>query len=81
MDLSKEDIQVLKWEKVKRENDAKYSMMPMGEEREKLWKKSYDLHTKISNVIYDHSGNYRKDKEHLLINSCLNIKLLDGLGV
>lgn len=79
MDLSKNDIQVLKWEKAKRENDAKYSMMPNREERERFWKKSYELNRKISNVIYDHTGNYRKDLRHLLINGCLNIKLLDEL--
>jgi hypothetical protein len=79
MTLSKEDIQVLKWEKTKRENDAKYSMMPNGEERERLWNKSWELHKKISAVIYDHTGNYRKDLKHLLTGGSLDIHLLDEI--
>lgn len=78
MSLSEEDIKILTLEKKKRENDAIYSPLPNGELREKLWHKSWDLHRKISTMIYDYDGMYRKDKRHLLIGSSLNIDLLEG---
>jgi len=78
--LSKEDIQILKWEKEKRENDAKYSQLPNCEAREKMWKKSWDLMMKINYYIYDTTGSFRKDKRHLLTGGSLDIKMLDRLG-
>ena len=78
MKLSDEDIKILTLEKKKRENDAKYSPLPNCEIRETLWKKSWDLNRQISNLIYDATGNYRKDKRHLLIGSSLDLSLLES---
>ena len=62
----------------KMENDAKYSILPNCELREKMWRKSWKLMEKINYYLYDASGMYRKDKKHLLTNSgCLNIDLLN----
>ena len=75
--LSQEDIQILKWEKEKRENDARYSNLPNGEARKRMWKKSWELMKKINYYIYDATGMYRKDKRHLLIGGSLDINLLE----
>lgn len=80
MKLSEEDIKILTLEKAKRENDAKYSPLPNNAERERLWKKSWDLNQQISRMIYGADGMYRKDKMHLLCGSSLDIKLLDAIG-
>ena len=79
LNLSKEDIQILKLEKEKRENDAAYSKLPNCEQREKMWKKSWNLMLKINAYIYDARGDFRKDKMYLLNNGSLNIKLLEQI--
>jgi hypothetical protein len=76
LQLSNEDIQILKLEKEKRENDARYSNLPNCEAREKMWKKSWNLMLKINAMIYDGRGEYRKDKRHLLTGGSLDIELL-----
>lgn len=78
MKLSKEDIEILTLEKKKRENDARYDPLPSCEERERLWKKSWNLMLKINALIYDVNGNYRKDKRHLLTGGSLDLSLLDN---
>lgn len=80
MNLSEEDIKILKLEKEKRENDAIYGKLLNCELREKLWKKSWNLMERINYYIYDASGNYRKDKRHLLTGGSLDIGLLDEPG-
>ena len=75
--LSEEDIKILTLEKKKRENDAKYDPLPNCEERDRLWKKSWNLMLQINALIYDAAGNYRKDKRHLLTGGSLDLSLLD----
>ncbi|WP_312694100.1 hypothetical protein [Caproiciproducens sp.] len=77
MKLSEEDIKILTLEKKKRENDARYSPLPNCEERDRLWKKSWNLMLQINALIYDTAGNYRKDKRHLLTGGSLDLSLLD----
>lgn len=80
MTLSAEDIKVLTLERKKREIDAIYSPMPNGKERERLYKKSWALHKQISALIYDATGNYRRDKRHLLSGGSFDLHLLDAKG-
>lgn len=78
--LSTEDIEILTLEKKKQELDAIYSNMPNCAERDKLWKKSWDLMVMINAMIYNSSGMYRTDKRHLLRpnSGSLNLHLLDS---
>lgn len=77
MELNEHDIKILILEKQKRQIDAQYSPLPNSEQREKLWRKSWNLMRQINAMIYDAGGNYREDKRHLLTASgSLNLDLL-----
>ena len=75
--LSEQDVKILTLEKTKRANDAVYGKMDNGEQRERLWKKSWNLMMQINAMIYDAAGMYRADKRHLLKGGSLDISLLD----
>lgn len=80
MVLSEEDTLILTLEKKVREIYRQYDPLPNCEARYKLHEKAQKLNRQINAMIFDSSGNFRKDKIHLLICNSLNIKLLDNRG-